>query len=223
MKLSLGQKAILVVFLILLIDQCVKIWIKTHMYLGQDHKIIGDWFIIHFTENPGMAFGMKFGGSLGKLMLSTFRIVAVGGITWYLAHLVKTKAHIGFVVSIALILAGAVGNILDSAFYGLLFNKGLVFDPALNDWVPYYGIAEIGSPGYAGLLKGSVVDMLYFPILRGHFPAWFPMWGSEQFVFFQPVFNIADSSITIGVFTILIFQKKFFKHEKETDGKEQVA
>lgn len=214
MKLSLGYKAVLIVFLVLLIDQCLKIWIKTHMYLGQEHKIVGDWFIIHFTENPGMAFGMKFGGSLGKLLLSLFRILAVGGIVWYLVHLVKTKAHTGFVVSISFILAGAVGNILDSAFYGLIFDKGLVFDPALNDWAPYYGIAEIGSPGYAPFLRGSVVDMLYFPVIKGQFPEWFPVWGSEPFVFFRPVFNIADSAITVGVFIILLFQKRFFKQEE---------
>jgi signal peptidase II len=214
MKLSLGKKAVLVIFLVLLIDQSLKFWIKTHMVLGQEHSIMGDWFIIHFTENPGMAFGMKFGGSFGKLLLSSFRILAVGGIAWYLVHLVKTKAHAGFVISIALILAGAVGNILDSAFYGLLFNKGLIFDPSLQDWVPYYGLADLGSPGYAGFLKGSVVDMLYFPILKGHFPDWMPIWGSEQFIFFRPVFNIADSSITIGVIIILLFQKKFFKHAR---------
>lgn len=212
MKLSLGHKAVLVVFLVLLIDQCLKIWIKTHMYLGESIPVFGNWFIIHYVENPGMAFGMKFGGSFGKLLLSTFRILAVGGITWYLAHLVKTKAHTGFVVSIALILAGAVGNILDSAFYGLFFDKGLTFDPVIGDWVSYYGISEIHSPGYAGFLRGSVVDMLYFPIIKGTFPAWFPIWGSEQFVFFRPVFNVADSAITVGVIIILLFQKKFFKH-----------
>ncbi len=214
MKLSLGQKAALLIFLILLIDQSIKFWIKTHMFLGQEYKVMGDWFIIHFTENPGMAFGMKFGGSFGKLLLSSFRILAVGGIGWYLVHLVKTKAHVGLILSIALILAGAVGNIIDSAFYGLLFNKGLVFDPSLNDWVPYFGQAQLSGPGYAGFLKGSVVDMLYFPIINGHYPAWVPFVGSEQFVFFRPVFNIADSSITIGVFIILLFQKKFFKQEK---------
>ncbi|HEY4787158.1 MAG TPA: lipoprotein signal peptidase [Bacteroidales bacterium] len=216
MKLSLGQKAGLLIFLVLLIDQSVKFWIKTHMVLGQEYKVMGDWFIIHFTENPGMAFGMKFGGSFGKLLLSTFRILAVGGIGWYLVHLVKTKAHMGLILSISLILAGAVGNIIDSAFYGLLFDKGLIFDPSLNDWVPYFGQAQIGGPGYAGFLKGSVVDMLYFPIVQGHYPSWFPFVGSEQFVFFRPVFNIADSSITIGVIIILLFQKKFFKHQRES-------
>jgi len=215
MKLNLGQKAAVLIFLVLLIDQSVKFWIKTHMMLGQEHRIIGDWFIIHFTENPGMAFGMKFGGSFGKMLLSIFRIVAVFGIGWYLIHLVKTKAKLGFVLSIALILAGAVGNILDSAFYGLFFDKGLVYDPSLNDWTPYFGQAQLGGSGYAGFLRGSVVDMLYFPIIKGHYPSWIPFVGSEQFVFFRPVFNIADSAITVGVLIILLFQKRFFKHERE--------
>ena len=212
MKLSIGRKAVILVFLVLFIDQAVKIWIKTHMTIGEEFRVF-DWFIIHFTENPGMAFGMEFGGSLGKLALSSFRIFAVGAIIWYLVHLVKTKAHWGFVLSIALILAGAVGNILDSAFYGLFFNKGLTFDSQYNYWMPYPGVAEFGT-GYASFLKGCVVDMLYFPLLQGHFPQWFPIWGGEQFVFFRPVFNIADSSITVGVSLILIFQKRFFKHEE---------
>ena len=218
MKLSLGQKAALIIFLVLLIDQSVKFWIKLHMFPGESIHVLGDKFIIHFTENPGMAFGMRFGGSLGKLVLSSFRILAVGGIGYYLVHLVKTKAHVGLIISIALILAGAVGNILDSAFYGLLFNKGSVYSPELNDWISYTGIAQIGSPGYAGFLKGSVVDMLYFPIIDGHYPSWIPFVGSDQFVFFRPVFNIADSSITIGVFIILLFQKRFFKHEKDQEN-----
>ena len=215
MKLSLGQKAILLIFLVLLIDQCIKFWIKLNMYPGQNFHVFGNWFIIHFTENPGMAFGMRFGGSFGKLLLSTFRILAVFGIGWYLVHLAKTKAPVGLVLSIALILAGAVGNILDSAFYGLLFDKGSVFNPELNDWISYGGVAQLSSHGYAGFLKGSVVDMLYFPIISGHYPSWFPFVGSEPFEFFRPVFNIADSSITVGVIIILLFQKKFFKQEKE--------
>jgi len=217
MKLSLGHKAAILVFLVLLIDQSVKFWIKTHMMLGQEHSILGDWFIIHFTENPGMAFGMKFGGSFGKMVLSIFRIIAVFGIGWYLVRLVKTKASTGLILSFALILAGAVGNILDCAFYGLIFNKGLVYDPAMNDWISYFGQAGIGSPGYAGFLKGSVVDMLYFPIIQGHYPSWVPFVGTDQFIFFRPVFNIADSAITVGVFVILIFQKRFFGREKATN------
>jgi signal peptidase II len=200
-KLSLGKIAVLTIFLVLLIDQCVKFWIKTHMMLGQEYRIFGDWFIIHFTENNGMAFGWEFGGSIGKLLLSTFRILAVFGIGWYLAHLVKTKAHKGYIISIALILAGALGNIIDSALYGLIFSDS------------YFHIAQLlpEGGGYSTFLHGKVVDMLYFPIIDCHLPNWIPFWGSEQFVFFRPVFNIADSSITIGVFIILLFQKKFFK------------
>jgi signal peptidase II len=205
MKLTLGKAAIIAMFLVLLIDQSLKFWIKTHMMLGQEYRILGDWFIIHFTENNGMAFGWEFGGSIGKLLLSSFRIIAIIGIGWYLVHLVKTKAHIGYVISIALILAGAIGNILDSAFYGMLFSDS------------YFHTAQFlpESGGYSSFLHGRVVDMLYFPIIDTHFPDWFPIWGSEQFLFFRPVFNIADSSITVGVFIILLFQKKFFQPESK--------
>jgi len=208
MNFSNGKKAALLIFLVLLIDQSVKFWIKTHMMMGQEYRILGDWFIIHFTENNGMAFGMEFGGNAGKLILSMFRILAVGGIGWYLVHLVKTKAHTGFVLSIALILAGALGNILDSAFYGLIFNES------------YYQVAQLfpHGGGYATFLHGRVVDMLYFPIIKGHYPSWIPFVGTDQFIFFRPVFNIADSSITIGVFIILLFQKRFFKQEKEIEA-----
>jgi signal peptidase II len=201
MKLSLGKAAVLTIFLVLLIDQCLKFWIKTHMILGQEHKILGDWFIIHFTENNGMAFGWEFGGSIGKLILSSFRIIAVIGITWYLIHLVKAKEHIGYIISISLILAGAVGNIIDSAFYGMIFSESY-FNPA--QLLPDAG-------GYSTFLHGKVVDMLYFPIIDTTLPSWVPVWGGEPLVFFRPVFNIADSAITIGVFIILIFQKRFFK------------
>ena len=215
MKLSLGQKAAFLIFLVLIIDQVVKFSIKLNMYPGQNYHVLGNWFIIHFTENPGMAFGMRFGGSFGKLMLSVFRILAVFGIGWYLVRLVKENAHVGLILSISLILAGAVGNILDSIFYGLIFDKGSIFSPEMNDWLSYSGIAQLSSHGYSGFLRGAVVDMLYFPIINGHYPSWFPFVGSEPFEFFRPVFNIADSSITVGVCIILLFQKRFFKHEKE--------
>lgn len=185
-------------------DQGIKFWIKTNMFLGQEFAILGNWFIIHFTENPGMAFGIELGGDSGKLFLSIFRIIAVIGITWYLFDLVKKKAHPGFIFSISLILAGAIGNIIDSTFYGLLFSESTFYQVA--SFMP--------EKGYADLLKGNVVDMLYFPIIKGHFPDWFPLWKNEEFIFFRPVFNIADSSITIGVIIILLFQKKFFKEER---------
>ena len=195
-----GRVALLVVFAVLILDQLLKIWIKTHMVLGEEFKIT-DWFIIHFTENNGMAFGMELGGSMGKLLLSLFRLVAIGAIIWYIIKLVKTKGHTGLIISVSFILAGAVGNLIDSAFYGLMFNES------------YYKIAEFlpHGGGYAGFLHGKVVDMLYFPLIQGHFPQWVPMWGGDDFEFFRPVFNLADSSITVGVTLILLFQKKFFK------------
>jgi signal peptidase II len=197
--MNLGKKAFLVIFLVLFFDQVLKIWIKTHMILGQEIKIT-DWFIIHFTENNGMAFGMELGGSFGKLILSVFRIcIFVVGV-WYLYTIIKAKRHTWFIISFALILAGAIGNILDGAFYGMIFNESR------------YAIANFFSPEhYSGFLQGKVVDMLYFPIIQGHFPQWMPFWGGEQFLFFRPVFNLADSSITCGVAIILFFQKKFLK------------
>jgi signal peptidase II len=200
--MSVGKKAGLVIFLVLLIDQIVKIWIKTHMVMGQEYHVFGNWFIIHFTENNGMAFGKEFGGSQGKLFLSVFRIVAVIAIGWYLVSLIRSKTSTGLVIAVSMILAGALGNIIDSAFYGMIFNES------------YYHTAQFLPPGggYATFLHGKVVDMLYFPLIEGHFPQWVPIWGGEDFVFFRPIFNLADSSITVGVAIILVFQKKFFKN-----------
>ncbi len=192
------KKALLIIFLVLLIDQAIKIYIKTHFYLGQEVQLAGNWAILAFTENNGMAFGMEFAGKYGKIFLSTFRIFAVIGLFWYLNDVIKNGAKQGFVWCMALIIAGAIGNILDSAFYGLIFSDS------------YCGVAHFSSPGYAGFLHGKVVDMFYFPILTGHFPQWFPFWGSEQFIFFRPIFNFSDASISVGVFLILVFQRKFF-------------
>ena len=172
------------------------------MILGQEYKIFGDWFIIHFTENNGMAFGMEFWGTNGKIFLTVFRIVAVLGIGWYIKTLIKQDAPKMVVISISLILAGALGNIIDSVFYGVIFDES------------FYQIAHFlpQDGGYSSLLQGRVVDMLYFPIFKGQYPDWFPFWSNQQFIFFRPVFNIADSSITIGVGYILLFERSFFKH-----------
>ncbi len=195
-----GQLAWIIILSVLIIDQALKIWIKTHMYLGQEFKIT-EWFIIHFTENKGMAFGFEFGDGKGaKLFLSIFRLLAIGAIGYYLYSLIKKNEKVGLIFCISLILAGALGNMIDSAFYGLIFNES------------YYQIATLFPPegGYAGFLQGKVVDMFYFPIIQTHLPSWVPFWGGEEFIFFRPVFNIADSAITIGVISLLIFQKKFF-------------
>ena len=194
------RKPLILIFLILLIDQALKIYIKTHFFLGQEVHVAGDWFIIHFTENKGMAYGMEFGGEFGKLFLSIFRILAVGGIGWYLWNLTKKGEDKLYITCIALIFAGAMGNIIDSAFYGMLFSDSSY---EIARFMPEEG-------GYAGFLHGSVVDMFYFPIVQGHFPSWFPFWGSEQFIFFRPVFNFADASISVGVAMIILYQKRFF-------------
>lgn len=175
------------------------------MYVGEEIHVAGNWFILHFTENNGMAFGMQLAGESGKLILSIFRIIAIVLIGWYLFHLTRRKAHPGLIISIALIFAGAVGNIIDSAFYGMIFGESTYFHT--STFLPEGG-------GYSSFLHGKVVDMLYFPVIEGQFPAWFPIWGSRDFIFFRPVFNIADSSITIGVFSLLIFQKKFFRKKE---------
>jgi len=185
-------KPLIVIFLVLLADQLIKTWVKTHMYLGQEFHIIGKWCIIHFTENNGMAFGMEFGGEFGKLALSLFRIAAVGGIGYGLHYLIKHKYHRGLISNVALIFSGALGNIIDSVFYGKIY-------------------------GYESWFHGRVVDMFYFPIAEGHFPSWLPIWGGEEFVFFRPVFNLADAAISVGVILILIFQKNYFKEDVKDD------
>lgn len=191
----------IIIFLVLFFDQLIKIYVKTHFFLGQEVNIMGNWFIIHFTENNGMAYGMEFGGDFGKLFLSVFRIVAVGAIGWYLWSLAKQKEDKLYIVCIALIFAGAIGNIIDSAFYGVLFSDS---NYEIARFMPEEG-------GYSSFLHGKVVDMFYFPVIKGHFPAWFPFWGTEDFIFFRPVFNIADASISTGVAIIILYQRRFFK------------
>ena len=196
------KKSFFIVFLVLILDQALKFWVKTNMSLGQEFNVLGDWFIIHFTENPGMAFGMQISGNYGKLILSVFRIVAIFGIIYYLYLLTRKKVSNGLLISLSLVLAGAIGNMVDSAFYGMIFSSSNYFEVA--QLFPEGG-------GYATFLHGRVVDMFYFPILQGTYPAWVPLWGGDEFIFFRPVFNIADSSITIGVLLMIIFQKQFFK------------
>ena len=198
------KKAILIIVLILLFDQILKFWIKTTMYMGESHAIFGQWFYIHFTENEGMAFGMKLGGDYGKLLLSLFRIVAVIVMGWWLYKVTRKGASNILIFCISLIMAGALGNIIDSTFYGLIFNEST-----------YMQVATLFPPegGYASFLHGKVVDMLYFPLIETRYPSWVPWVGGDEFVFFRPVFNIADSAITTGVLMLIVFQKKVFPKE----------
>lgn len=196
---------------VIVIDQWSKFWVKTNMYLGQEYKIAGNWFYVHFTENNGMAFGMEFAGEYGKLFLTSFRVLAVFGILFYLVYLLRKKdTHAGFILCVALIFAGALGNIIDSVFYGVWFNDS------------YHQIASFmpDAGGYSKLMYGKVVDMLYFPLISGEYPEWLPIWGGDPFMFFRPVFNIADTAISTGVISIAVFQGKFFDKKIENDEKE---
>ena len=181
-------KPFLVAAFIILADQIIKTWVRAHMFLGEEIHLLSNRGMLHYTENNGMAFGMEFGGELGKLALTLFRIGAVVAIGYGLVYLIKHKYHRGLIMNVALIFAGALGNIIDSTFYGIMYH-------------------------YAPLFHGRVVDMFYFPLLSGNFPSWVPIWGGQDFIFFRPVFNLADASISVGVILILIYQKHYFKHE----------
>jgi len=196
-----------VVFIILLIDQIIKIWVKTHFYLGESYHVFGsDWFQIHYIENYGMAFGMELAGSYGKILLSLFRIFAICAIAYYIVYLAKRKAGIFLIITISLIFAGAIGNIVDSAFYGLIFSDSTPFDKAV--------LFPAGG-GYSTFLHGKVVDMIFFPLFTVQLPSWLPFWGGQPFTFFDAIFNIADATITTGVLTLILFQKKLFKTQQK--------
>ncbi|WP_344822567.1 lipoprotein signal peptidase [Rurimicrobium arvi] len=196
--------ALLIIFLVLIADQFSKIYIKTHFYYGQEEMVLGQWFRLHFIENNGMAFGMKFSqGDAGKLILTSFRLIAVGFGFYFLKQLERKKYSRGAMICGALILAGAMGNLIDSMFYGLIFSESSFH---IAQFVPF-------GKGYGRFLHGQVVDMLYFPIIETKLPDWMPVVGGKVFSFFDPVFNIADAAISIGVIALLLFQKKILKHE----------
>jgi signal peptidase II len=217
-----ARTVFLIVLLIIVADQSLKIWVKTHMPLSHPQdtvrtqvspydngiKLLGDKGQIYFVENEGMAWGWKFGGNWGKMVLTLFRLFAVIFGVYYIRSIIEKKYHRGFIVCAALIFAGALGNLLDSMFYGLIFEQST-----------YEHVARIfPHKGYTGFLHGRVVDMLYFPLVKAHYPGWFPFLGGEDFEFFSPVFNIADASISVGVIAILIFQGKFFHRQPAGAG-----
>jgi len=225
--LSRLKTPLLIISLILLCDQALKFYVKLNFSFNYSEPIIENFFYLHFTENPGMAFGWKLPffttDESNKLFLSLFRVIAVTAIGWYLVGLIKTKAPKGLVISISLIFAGALGNIIDSAFYGMIFSQSFQHSGVTAELFPAGG-------GYAGFLMGKVVDMLYFPMFEGHWPTWMPFFGvdhnecasqacSGRFIFFRPIFNIADTSISVGVGMILVFSKKYFKQDVVSEEK----
>jgi signal peptidase II len=211
------RNVVLLILAILLVDQVFKYYIKTTYYLGEDHPVLGNWFRLHFVENEGMAWGWKLGesGSWGKMALTLFRLAAVFFGVYYIGKIIREKYHPGFIFCVALIFAGAVGNLIDSMFYGMIFEESNPYEQNVATLFPEGG-------GYAGFLHGKVVDMLYFPIIQTTWPSWVPFFGGDSFEFFSPVFNIADASISVGLIIILLFQNRFFHKETEVPKEEKV-
>lgn len=204
MRIQRGKLVIFLVIALLVIDQVIKFAVKLNMTIGESIPVFGDWFQIYFIENPGMAFGMELGGggNIGKLVLSLFRLVLIGYIIYLIVKLLKKKeTPTGAIIGISLVLVGAIGNMIDSLFYGVIFSESYI--NALAQLFPAGG-------GYAPPLFGKVVDMFYFPIIETTLPSWVPIWGGEDFIFFRPIFNFADTCISIGVVYMIIFQRKFF-------------
>lgn len=204
MHLSTSKKTLLLIIILLILDQLSKIWIKTNMSIGESFMVLGNWFQIRFIENRGAAYGFEFGGDIGKLLLSLIRVVAIAFGVYFINKLIKNKTSFGVIIGFSLIFCGALGNLIDSAFYGMIFSESTPFTVATA--FPQEG-------GYASFLHGNVVDMLYFPIINTTLPQWLPIFAGEPFEFFSPIFNLADSYIFVGVVYLLLFQRKFFQNK----------
>ncbi len=207
-KKKQARLVVLLVAALIVVDQVVKILVKTNMQIGEDIPLIGEWCRLHFIENEGFAFGMSMGGATGKVVLTLVRLVASAVIVWLLVRMVKGGTRSSLVVSLALIFAGAVGNLVDSCFYGLIFNES------------YYSVATLfpADGGYAPLLQGKVVDMFYFPLFEFDWPTWVPLVGGNHFEFFNAIFNVADSAITIGIVWLMIDQFFIAPKYKKSEG-----
>lgn len=205
MKLSRGRIISLLVVLLLVVDQVIKFAVKLNMTIGESIPVFGNWFQICFIENNGMAFGMQFGGEAGKILLTLFRLILIGGIIYYMNKVLlrKNDTPMGVLVGVSLVLVGAIGNVVDCLFYGCIFSAS-----------SYGMLAELfpSGGGYAPLLMGKVVDMFYFPIIDTTLPEWLPIWGGNEFVFFRPIFNFADACISVGVIYLILFKRKYFSH-----------
>ena len=214
-KKKLSRLVILLIGAIVVIDQVVKILVKTHMQIGEEIPLIGTWCRLHFIENEGFAFGMSIGGEAGKIVLTLLRLVASAAIAWLIVRLIQKQTRPSLVVSLTLIFTGAVGNVIDSCFYGLIFNES------------YYSVATLFPPegGYAPFMQGRVVDMFYFPLFEFDWPMWLPLVGGEHFEFFNAIFNVADAAITIGVVWLIIDQlfiaPKYSKSKDKENSEEE--
>ncbi|WP_321517263.1 lipoprotein signal peptidase [uncultured Bacteroides sp.] len=217
-KITKGQLSVLIILSVLVIDQIIKVLVKTGMYLHENIRVCGNWFYIYFTENNGMAFGMEL---FGKLFLTSFRIIAVALIGYYITKIVKKNLKTGYIVCLSMILAGALGNIIDSIFYGVIFGPSVpegYLNSSLATFMPEGG-------GYSSLLYGKVVDMFYFPIIDTTWPSWIPVVGGNHFIFFSPIFNFADASISCGIIALLLFYSKYLNEghltKKEAINKDE--
>lgn len=200
------KKVGIIVLVVLLIDQLSKFYIKTNFHLGEGVEVF-PWFQLKFVENPGMAYGAEFGGLTGKIVLSILRILLIGGIGWFIWKNIKLRNNNYFKIGMALVFAGAIGNLIDGLFYGMIFDTGMTWNEQMAAWDGYAGISKADFSGYSGFLQGSVVDMFYFPLFD--WPEWVPIVGGKEF--FSYIFNVADASITIGGAIVILFRKKVFE------------